>query len=190
MCNEYFEDKDFDGIDCSEKELIKGNYENCTFNNCIFSNSDLSDIKFVECEFKNCDLSIAKISNTAFRDTKFITCKLLGLHFENCNKFLFSIDFKDCQLNLSSFYKLNLKNIKFKDCSLKEVDFSESDLTNIIFSNCDLSEARFENTILNKADFRLSYNFTIDPQINQIRKAKFSASGIMGLLSSYDIEVE
>ncbi len=83
---DYFENKNFRGIDFT-KEPAEGEYENCTFENCIFSNSDLSDVNFVECVFESCDLSMAKVSNTAFRDAKFKDCKLLGLHFENCNRF-------------------------------------------------------------------------------------------------------
>ncbi len=48
----------------------------------------------------------------------------------------------------------------------------------------------FENTILDKTDFRTAYNFSIDPSINRMKKARFSVSGLPGLLSKYDIEIE
>jgi uncharacterized protein YjbI with pentapeptide repeats len=133
---------------------------------------------------------LAKITKTAFRDVKFKTCKLLGLHFDNCNEFLLLFDFEDCNLDLSSFYKLSLKNQSFKNCSLQEVDFTESDLSNSSFDNCDLTSAIFENTILEKTDFRSSYGFSIDPDHNKIRKAKFSVMGLAGLLDKYDIDIE
>lgn len=47
-----------------------------------------------------------------------------------------------------------------------------------------------ENTILEKSDFQTSYNYSIDPEINRIKKAKFSFQGAVGLLDKYDIEVE
>ena len=70
------------------------------------------------------------------------------------------------------------------------MDFAESDLTGSIFDNCDLARAIFDNTNLVKADFRSAYNFSIDPDNNRIKKAKFSMVGAVGLLVKYDIEIE
>jgi uncharacterized protein YjbI with pentapeptide repeats len=103
---------------------------------------------------------------------------------------LLSIYFEDSHLNLASFYKLILKGIEFKNCNLHEVDFAEADLTNAIFENCDLNRAIFANTILEKVDFTTSHNYTINPEINRIKKAKFSKIGVMGLLDKYNIIVE
>jgi hypothetical protein len=50
--------------------------------------------------------------------------------------------------------------------------------------------ARFERTVLEKVDFRTSYNFSIDPEVNRMKKARFSLAGIAGLLGKYDIVVE
>ena len=115
---------------------------------------------------------------------------MLGLQFENCNKFGLSINFDHCILNHSSFYQVKLNKTVFKNSELNEVDFSESDLTGSIFDNCDLTRTTFENTIIEKADFRSSYNYSIDPENNRIKKAKFSITGIAGLLDKYDIEID
>ena len=85
---------------------------------------------------------------------------------------------------------LKIKKNVFRNCNLKEVDFTESDLSNSLFENCDLSRAIFSNTILEKCDFRSSYNYSIDPEQNRIKKAKFSVSGISGLLDKYNIIIE
>ena len=117
-------------------------------------------------------------------------CKLLGLRFDECNPLLLSFSFQGCILNFSSFYKLKIKGTAFKDCKLEEVDFVESDLTNVRFENCDLTMASFENTTLSGADLRSARNFFIDPEKNKVKKAKFSLSGLEGLLDKYDIVVE
>jgi len=70
------------------------------------------------------------------------------------------------------------------------VDFSECDLTGAIFDECDLSRATFDRTTLVKVNFRTSYNFSIDPEINLLKKAKFSLTNISGLLDKYDIEID
>jgi uncharacterized protein YjbI with pentapeptide repeats len=133
---------------------------------------------------------LAKISNTALRTVRFKSCKLLGLHFEDCNQFLLSLGFENCVLNLSSFYQIALKNTLFKNCCLHEVDFTETDLSSSKVINCDLAGAIFENTNLHKVDFRTSFNFSINPEVNNIQKAKFSLTEIVGLLDKYNIEIE
>jgi len=50
--------------------------------------------------------------------------------------------------------------------------------------------ATFENTALEKVDLRTGFNYSINPEINRIKKAKFSLQGVLGLLDKYDIEIE
>lgn len=73
---------------------------------------------------------------------------------------------------------------------MQEIDFAESDLTNATFDNCDLTLAVFDRTVLEKVNFLTSYNYSIDPENNRLKKAKFSMNGLAGLLGKYDIEIE
>jgi fluoroquinolone resistance protein len=180
----------YDKQDFSINELPKGDYENCSFINCVFANADLSDVNFSECEFRDCDLSLCNMNNTALRTVIFNGCKLLGIMFDKCNEFLFSVEFENCNLNHSSFYKLRCKKMPFKNCNLLEVDFTECDLSSSTFDHCDLSGAVFRNSILEKVDFRTSHHYSIDPEINRIKKARFSVTGIAGLLDRHDIVIE
>jgi fluoroquinolone resistance protein len=91
---------------------------------------------------------------------------------------------------LASFYSVKLKNTKFLKCDLRDADFSEADLTGASFNNCDLNKAIFQNTILEKTDFRLAHNYSLDPEMNRLKKARFSREGIAGLLAKYDIDIE
>ena len=115
---------------------------------------------------------------------------MLGLHFEDCNEFGLAFSFENCHLKHSSFYKTKIKQTIFKDSQLQETDLTECDLTGATFDNCDLAQVVFDNTVLEKADFRTSFNYSIDPERNRIKKAKFSIIGIAGLLDKYDIEIE
>ena len=133
---------------------------------------------------------MVKLGNTVFNNVKFKNSKMLGLHFEDCNQFLLTVSFEDCNLNLSSFYKVNLKRTVFRNTSLNEVDFTESDLSNASFDNCNLLLATFVNAVLEKADLRTAFNYSIDPEINKIKKARFSTNGIAGLLNKYDIVID
>jgi len=185
----YFTEQEFANRGCTVHPLPVAEYEACSFINCTFSNADLSKRSFIDCSFQHCDCSNANLLQSTIRDVNFQDCKMLGLHFNTCNDFLFSATFKKCTLNFSSFYKLKLKGILFKDCILHEADFAECDLTGAFFDNCDLKGAIFDRTILEKADLSSAYNYIIDPEKNKIKKAKFSANGLAGLLGKYDIKV-
>jgi uncharacterized protein YjbI with pentapeptide repeats len=109
--------------------------------------------------------------------------------FTDCNTFGLSLKFERCILDNASFYKLKLKGITFKDSKLTETDFTECDLTRAVFADCDLKNAAFDHTNLEQADFRSAKNYTIDPENNKLRKAKFSLHQVGGLLQKYQIEI-
>ena len=69
------------------------------------------------------------------------------------------------------------------------LDFMSADLTEVIFDNCDLYRSEFAKANANKANFKTSYNYTIDPTKTKIKKALFSLSEVKGLLYKHDIIV-
>ncbi|MCF8253483.1 MAG: pentapeptide repeat-containing protein [Bacteroidia bacterium] len=185
-----FEDEEFNNKNYTVDFLPANEFDNCTFTQCDFSNVDLSKIVFSECMFQDCNFSNVKTNHTAFKDVRFTSCKMLGVHFDNCHEFLLELNFENCQLDHSTFYKLKLKKIIFDTCSLQDVDFSEADLSQACFLECNLSGAIFDRTILEKADFRTATNYSLDPETNRIKKAKFSSTGLAGLLQKYEIEID
>ena len=189
MVEEYFEDLEMVKRNFLELPLQKGTYEGCTFDQCIFNSADVAGIQFIDCSFENCDLSLANLKRTAFRDVKFKGCKMQGLHFDDCDHFLFDAGFDNCNLNHSTFYKVPMKKVVFKKCTCKEVDWSGADLTGAILEQTDLHLSKFDQTILEKADMSTAYHFSIDPERNKIKKAKFSIEGLPGLLEKYDLNI-
>jgi len=184
------EDKSFDKIDFSEKNLPKSSYTNCIFNNCNFFQCDLSGNSFMDCTFIACNLSMVSLTNTSVKNLHFRDCKLVGIDFGKANPFLFSVSFEECQLDYAIFSQLKLKKTVFSHCSLKEAEFENSDLSMVVFKECNLWGASFIQTILEKADFTTAINYAFDPEKNRIKKAKFSLPAVTGLLSKYDIEIE
>lgn len=181
----YIHDIDFD-----KETFLKGNeYEHCNFHNCDFSDADLKGKSFSKCVFYNCNLSMAQIAGTGFQEVKFVDCKMLGLKFENVNSFGLDFDFDGCQLDHSSFFGIKIKQTVFRNSRLIAVDFTEVDLSGGIFDTCNLDQAIFQNSILVKSDFRTATNYTIDPERNSMKNAKFSLAGVEGLLRKYRIEI-
>lgn len=182
-------EKIFEKINFVASPLPRGEYELCTFKSCDFSGADLSDMKFIECEFTECNLSNAKIAGTIFRDVRFNSCKMLGLQLNTSNGFGFSVYFDNCNLQHASFYQRKMKGVVCKNSKLAEADFTACDITGGVFANCDFMNARFGGTNLEKADFRTSFNYSINTEINKIKKARFDLPAVTGLLDHLGIEV-
>lgn len=183
------QNKTFSNIDYAERVLENREFIRCEFVNCDFLKSDLSGNDFVDCRFKGCNFSLTIVNGAGFRNASFTGCKILGIDFSKCNQFLFSFSFQECILDYSTFFRTKLKKTKFMDCSLKEVDFEEVDLTGSLFRNCDMEGTRFMRTTLEKADFSTSRNFTIDLDANMVKRAKFSALNLAGLLYKYNLDI-
>ena len=184
----YIEDQHYDKQD--SHAVPAAEYDNCSFTHCDFASADLSGYIFNECQFKDCNLSNVRLDQTSFRQSEFINCKILGTHFDRCEPLLLSFTFKNCLLNYTSFYHLDLKNTLFSDCSLQETDFSECNLSGASFKECNLLDTVFDRTNIEKADFRSAFNYRIDPNNNKIKKARFSVAGLGGLLTTYQIDIE
>lgn len=168
----------------SERE----DYEKCEFVNCIFT--DISNLNFIECSFKNCNLSNCKLNNAKLQGVAFIDCKLLGLNFFQARDFAFEVYFNNCLMDFASFDSKKLNSSEFKNCKMHEVNFTKADLSKSTLYNCDLYEAIFAQTNLSGVDFTSSTNFDIDPEINSIKKAKFSSQDLFRLLTRHNIIIE
>ena len=186
MSEPYFSEQTFE----SHSIPIRGEYDRCFFKGLNFLDQDLSSYSFNDCTFHDCNFSMAKLINTAFRDVKFKGCKLMGLRFEDCNPFGLSFLFEDSTLNHATFFQVKMRKTVFKNSSLLEVDFSEADLAESIFHDCPLSLAVFNRTNLEKCDFRTAFGYSIDPETNRLKNARFSTSGISGLLDKYNLIIE
>lgn len=184
-----FEDKVFEKVDFTTQDFLPGEYDNCQFINCNMAAVRLDSSVFTECTFTSCNLSGASLHNASFRQVNFERCKLLGLRFDSCDKFLIEFSFDTCVMNLCSFFQLKIKKTVFRNCSLQEVDFAEADLTAAVFDGSDLHLAVFDHSNLEGVDFRTAVNYALDPTTNKIKKARFSLTGLPGLLARFDIDI-
>lgn len=190
MEHQYITEETLENIIYTNQSFVRAEYEYCTFKSCDFSEIALKGSKFYQTQFINCNLSNADLSQVSLQDVKFKNCKMLGLHFIKCNTLGFAAFFDGCQLDYSVFHQMKLSNTSFVDSKLQGVDFAEAELMHSQLRNCDLLEAIFDHTNLEKADFTKSINYSINPQINYIKGAKFSLPEVVGLLDVYQINIE
>ncbi len=186
----YITDKVYENINFTQQKLLEGEYEKCRFVNCQFNNLDLSNYSFIDCEFVNCDLSMVVFDHTSLQKVLFKSTKLTGVSFEKCNPFLLDIKFEQCRLNLASLANLNIPRTHFLNCQMIETNLTGAFLRNAIFENCDLENAIFFKTDLTESDFTSAKNYSIDPENNIIKQARFSFPACKGLLAKYDIYIE
>lgn len=176
-------------ISSNKSTYTNAEFEGETFNGIDFTDLSFRDSKFTDCTFKNCNISNTDISNAHFLDIVFDTCKILGLNFSKCHMFSTGYAFINCQLKLCMFSNLKLKGTKFDSSCIYESDFIETDLTYASFEGCNLKGSIFQKTNLTKASFTNAYNYSIDPNTNTVKKARFSFPGVLGLLDWAEIEV-
>ena len=80
--------------------------------------------------------------------------------------------------------------MSFQGSKLSECDFNETLLSEANFKGCDLEGTLFHQCDLKGADFREAVHYSIDPQANLIKKAKFSIPDALSLLKGFDIALE
>jgi len=190
MPTEIQEDQTFTKITAADPVLSNRQFESCKFISCDLANANLGGMLFIDCLFEDCNLSQANVANTGFQHIKFKQCKLNGLNFSKSLDFLMEMYFDNCVLDKAIFYQKKNKRTTFRDCSMIATDLTEADLSDCKFHNCNMDRAVFDQTILKNADLSTSYNFIIDPDNNDIKKAKFSVHGLPGLLVKFGIEVK
>jgi fluoroquinolone resistance protein len=171
-------------------EIIRGReFQDCTFNQCDFSGSEFLGCKFIDCVFDGCNLSLLKLGNTALQSVAFTACKILGVNFYECSDFLFSVAFDNCIIDFASFSGKKMLKTTFVKSSLKETSFAQAILTGSKFEQCDLSGTIFNRTDLSSVNFVTAYHYTIDPEINILKKAVFSSDGLAGLLVKHQLKI-
>lgn len=188
--SEYFLDIEYNNIVYGEEEVNFKEFESCTFNHCDFSKCIFLAVTFIDCVFNNCNFNTSKINYVALRTVIFNHCSIKEVNFAMCDKLIFEITFNHCILDFSKFYTLKLKGTLFANCSIIAVDFMSTDLTAAIFDNCDLYRSEFDKAIANKANFKTSFNFSINPEKTKLKKAIFSLNNVKGLLTKYEVLID
>lgn len=185
IINHTYKDEFFLEADIKYKE-----FENCNFHFCDFTDCTFQSVAFIDCNFFDCNFKNTKINYVSLRGVWFTKCDFTSVNFAMTDQIIFEFHFKDCLLDYSQFYGLKLKKMQFINCSMIAVDFMGSDLTEVLFDNCNLRRSIFIDTILNKADFYTSYDFSIDLEKNKAKKTIFSKDNLKGLLEKYDLFIK
>jgi fluoroquinolone resistance protein len=178
----------YHNIDFSTKLLPAEEFEQAEFVNCTFT--ELSGITLTDCVFVDCNLSNVSFKHCKLDNVTFRNCKLTGIDVSVAKDFGLQLRFENSILDYAIFEQKKLNKTTFSNCRIQGADFTQTDLSKSKFHNCDFSESVFTNTNVSGVDFTTCKNFTIDPTINNVKKAKFLSSDLAGLLTRFDIVIK
>lgn len=185
--------EEFNNINLQGQKLSKAEFETCTFISCDFSETFFSSCRFIECSFINCNLSLIKLTSSKLSDVTFDACKMIGIDWTMADwKSLLTAEplkFKECILNDSNFFGLDLEGLVMKECRVKEVDFRNASLKKASFQESDFKGTLFENTNLEEVNFTEAQNTHIDMYKNKLKGAIFSRYEALYLLEAMGIEL-
>jgi len=191
--NNHYLSERFSNITDVSKRIINKEFEECTFKNCDFSETTVSDCKFIDCHFIKCNLSLVDFSGTRLIDVFFEECKIIGVDWTNVQwpevKLSSPVTFYNCILNDSTFFGLNLEELNLENCKLHDVDFREGVFREANFQYCDFTNSLFNNTDLTGSNFIEAINYRIDILFNEIKRCQFTSTEAIRLLDSLGIEL-
>ena len=185
--------EEFKSVNLHGEKITKAEFETCTFVSCDFSETFFYGCRFIECTFINCNLSLMKLTSSKLSDLRFDSCKMIGIDWTMADwKSLLTpepLRFKECILNDSNFFGLNLDELVMRECRAHEVDFRNASLQRASFKETDFKGALFESTQLQEANFIEAQNTHINLYKNKLQGAIFSRYEALYLLEAMGIEL-
>lgn len=184
----------FNGVDAQASTVERSVFDGCSFVDCNFSRVRLAECRFRDCEFRNSNFSSVAWDDSRVLGISFLDCKVAGVNWTTLDwsalRLGFPISFASCDISFSVFNSLALKGLTLRDCKAHDVDFSDCDLEGAELCRTDFKGARFSACRLNSCDFRGATDYFIDPLESSINNARFSTPEVLGLLRSFNIEIE
>lgn len=161
------------------------------FKGCDFIKSNIKHSFFEDCIFEKCNFSLSDLHDTQLRNVHFKKCKFQGINFSVLVTSIGTeLIFENCLIDNSSFDHIDITGTQFLECTIRNTNFTHTDLTRCIFTKSDLKNTIFKDCNMKQTDFTQARNFYIDPLQNTFSQTKFSHPEVMYLLDALDIIIE
>lgn len=180
----------YDIITETPKKFSEQEFFHIKFTNLDLLKQEIKYSFFEDCIFEKCNFTLTDLHDTELRNVQFIKCKLQGINFSVIKNTITQIAFQDCLIDNSSFSHIKLPNAYFDKSTIRNTQFISADLSKTSFVNCNLKNTIFQNCIMHHTDFSNATNFYIDPQQNQFKQTKFTHPEVLLLLDALDIIIE
>lgn len=183
-------EQQYEAVNFSPFVLDGLSFEDCSFTSCKFENVPIRASIFTGCSFSKCSFLLTKVDDTTFNDVLFKDCRLMGVNFTTCNDFLLNFEFADSILDNVFISEKKLQKIKIRGCTLKDCDFMRVDFRSADFEKTVFNKVNFSECNLEKADFRKAENYSINPESNRIKNARFSLPEAQSFLAFLGIRID
>lgn len=172
------------------KLLEATEFYDCTFKECSFNQSKISNCIFKDCHFINCDLSMAKVQYTRFENISFEKSRLLGIDWsETTHKLKFLIKCDNSDLSYGFFANMKLDGSEFTKCKLHEIVFDACSMKKCLFNGSNLMKTSFIKCNLSESNFSKAEAYAIDLDGNIVKGTIVEIPEAYNLLYQYGLEV-
>ncbi|NDL61615.1 Qnr family pentapeptide repeat protein [Acerihabitans arboris] len=131
--------------------------ENCTFLDCDFSGSDLTETRFIDCQFYDHESQIGcNFSHATLKDASFRTCDLTMNNLRNINAL--GIEIRECRAQGADFRGASFMNrissrSWFCSAYIIKNNLSYTNFSKVILEKCELWENRWNGANVLGATF-------------------------------------
>ena len=112
-------------------KIVNETIDSCIFRGIDFSNIDFSNVDFIDVIFEECDLSNKKFDGNLLQRVKFINCKMIGV----------------------SYIDSSVKDVCFDLCSARYINFAGARIIRMVVSESDFSEGCFQEVSVKDLEF-------------------------------------
>jgi uncharacterized protein YjbI with pentapeptide repeats len=137
----------FESTDFSHRQYLGCNFNEASFDMCLFTGSSIRMVFFDFSRFENCDFSKSDlqfvsfagclIRNCTFENSELVHVNYGGARVQSCT-------FNNSNLYNSRFINADILNSDFVDCNLKKTYFLNSKREGISFKASNTAEAIFD----------------------------------------------
>lgn len=138
----------FDGLRLLGWDLSDRTIEDCSFRDCV-----LTDSRFNASTIRACEFAGAGVQGVSFFATTIDECKMMGLNFTRGCRFD-AATIARTNLDYALFRNVELTGVEFTDCLMRECDLTGADLTDASLLGCDLTDADWSGATVRGTDLR------------------------------------
>ncbi len=129
-----------DGFCFDRHDIVGAKLKGVTFSNGVLDGSTAECLELVDSKFVDLYLGKSELYECYFEDFEFVNCKFVELEFTEC---LFrNVTFTDCDLFEMTISLSNVEDMQFKNCILKRSSFYKSKVGELTFDSCPVTDPR------------------------------------------------
>jgi uncharacterized protein YjbI with pentapeptide repeats len=137
----------FESVDFSHRQFFGCNFNEASFDMCLFTGSLMRMVFFDFSRFENCDFSKTDMQFLSFAGCRFVNCTFEGselVHLNYGGSVIKGCTFNNSNLYNSRFISTDVFHTDFVNCNLKKTNFIRLKQEQVNYKSSNTAEAIFE----------------------------------------------